>query len=113
MYDAHASGFKFKAAQISDFTWLSDKNRKWCINRMQRLDISSLARFECLLENRSYLAAYGKFIVGLADCIDDDKLYEFKCVQSLSDVHYMQLLVYMWLDRKAGHVREAYLYNNF
>ena len=111
MYDAYASGFKFKAVQIDRYNWLSEQNRDRCMYRMKRLGLSKGAEFEHLFVDKTYLSKYKVIIAGRSDCIDAGAMYEFKCTQNLDESHYLQLLVYMWMDRHQQLHDRALLYN--
>jgi hypothetical protein len=111
MYDAHASGYKFKAAQIDNYKWLSEKDLRRCTHRLGRLDIAPTAEFEKAIRRDVQVGWMPDpiTIVGRVDCYDG-RMFEFKCVQKFDTAHILQLAVYLWLAN-ALPVADAMLYN--
>jgi hypothetical protein len=100
-WTTHKSGFLFKIYQIQQYSWLSTENLLTCINRMEKsLHISVNALFEknYIIENEKELL--NRKINGFVDCIDNNNLYEFKCVQTLEKEHFLQLAIYMYQNEK-------------
>ena len=97
-WNTYKTGYLFKMFQITEYNWLSDENLQKCIERLYKLNISNKARFEykCIVEDNEELC--NRQLTGYFDCIDENKLYEFKCVQSLEKEHYLQLILYMYLN---------------
>jgi hypothetical protein len=90
---SYKNGFLFKKYQIQEYNWLSTKNLLTCISRMEKsLTISVNAKFE-----QKYSCNFlNNKINGFVDCIDNNNLYEFKCVQTLKKEHFIQLAIYMF-----------------
>ena len=100
-WTTHKSGFLFKIYQIQQYNWLSTENLLTCINRMEKsLQISVNALFEkkYIIENEKELL--NRNLNGFVDCIDNNNLYEFKCVQTLEKEHFLQLAIYMYQNEK-------------
>ena len=102
LYCSFRSGFKFKTYQISNYDWLSYDNLNLAIDRLNKLNISNNAKFEIgyeaeneKLEPRPELR--DRRLIGFIDCIDDNNIYEFKCVKKLEKEHILQLAIYMYL----------------
>jgi len=100
-WTTYKSGFLFKIYQIRDYNWLSKEDLLKCITRMEKsLNISINAIFEkpYSIENEKEL--FNRRLNGFVDCIDNNNLYEFKCVQSLEKEHFLQLAIYMYQNEK-------------
>lgn len=90
----------FKIFQITNYDWLSKDNLNKCIERIKTLNISKESYFEYKSEVKNEKELLNKQIVGYFDCVDKNKLYEFKCVQKLEKEHILQLVIYMYLNEK-------------
>jgi hypothetical protein len=96
-YDAYKTGFKFKVRQMNKYNWLSSKNLKKCLKRMESLKLEN-PKFEQPLMKQMIIENVSN-IIGSCDCIDSSSLYEFKCVAKLELEHYLQLMLYMYLHK--------------
>lgn len=94
-YCAKMSGFTHKLRQINNFNWLTLGMLIQCKKRLRTL-ISNDAKYEvtCFRELPE------EIINGQVDCIDNEKIYEFKCVQRITDQHMIQLALYLYLMKK-------------
>lgn len=92
------NGYVFKLAQIKEYNWLSPENLVVCLERLDKLGISSRATFETLLHHENASELEGCQVDGMLDCVDSDTVYEFKCVSKLTQEHELQLALYMYLD---------------
>jgi hypothetical protein len=87
----------FKLHQINSYNWLSDEEMLRYVTQIKKtLNISNNAVFEKCCEVVDRKELLGKHLTGYVDCIDGDKVYEFKCTQRLEKTHYMQLAMYMY-----------------
>ena len=100
LYGAYTSNYLFKIAQIRDYGWLSKRmveNLLGVLTENVKKD-SEFLEFERTLEFEGYeFGAKEIQLVGRADLIDDDTLWEIKCVDSLKSEHIIQLALYAWL----------------
>jgi hypothetical protein len=96
-----------KLAQIKKYDWLDSKIIKKCSKRMNMITEKTL--FEITLfsnESDDFIEyihnSYGiiQFRARL-DAINDENVWEFKCVDSLSIEHKLQILIYYWLWQKS------------
>lgn len=101
---ANKSGYLFKIKQIVNYDWLSDGNLEQCIDRLKNLNISTSSVFEKKYE---MIGSENKFkelnrgiFTGYFDCIDGDRVFEFKCVQNLDKDHFLQLAQYMYMHKR-------------
>jgi hypothetical protein len=103
------SGFIFKINQIKSYDWLSKENLELCINRMNELYISENASFEKKCEinkiNDDNKELRNRKIIGIFDCVDNERIFEFKCVQQLEKEHFLQLAVYMYMNKKTNIIK--------
>ena len=97
----HNDGLYNRLMQIRTFDWMSDNQFDQCVQRMNTsLTIDPTSVFEPMLE--SIIRPEGLpsvTLVGRMDCVDfkNTTVYEFKCVQTLEDEHFVQLAIYMYL----------------
>jgi hypothetical protein len=100
LYGAYTSNYLFKIAQIRDYGWLSKRmveNLLGVLTENVKKD-SEFLEFERTLEFEGYEWGTKEIqLVGRADLIDDDTLWEIKCVDSLKSEHIIQLALYAWL----------------
>jgi len=106
------TGYIFKRSQIENYDWISEENLISCIERLENLDIED-PEIEslCIVENEPELQC--RKLNGYFDCITNDKLFEFKCIEAFSSEHYLQLGLYMYMDKvtNPGKKRKYYIYN--
>lgn len=98
-WNAYKTGYQFKLNQINDYNWLSTDNLKLCIERL-KCKISKQAEYEVkysIQENKELL---NRRLNAYFDCIESDKLWEFKCVKSLKNEHFLQLAIYMYIHKE-------------
>jgi len=109
IYNCFMTGFTFKAHQINNFKWLSKDILKQCMQGIdENLTISSKSKFEYQLyintneplKIHTFNKNFYYIIDGRCDCLDENNLYEFKCVEELKIEHYLQLALYMYLHKK-------------
>lgn len=95
-WNTFKNGFLFKIYQIEEYNWLSQINLNKCIDN---IDKSLQLTNNCIFEHgiTIHYKKYDLDIIGYIDCLDQNNVYEFKCVQKLSTEHYLQLAVYMYL----------------
>ena len=98
-WNTYKNGYLFKLYQITNYDWLEQNKLDECMTRFRNLNISSNTVFEykILIENEPELL--NRKIIGYVDCVDiqNNILYEFKCVQLLKKEHYLQLALYMYM----------------
>ncbi len=101
-YCSDKSGFLYKIYQIDNYNWLSKDNLTLAIDRLKSIGISKKAIYEHYveLENKhdKFPELIDRRLIGYIDCIDNNNVYEFKCVTKLENEHYIQLCVYMYLN---------------
>jgi len=110
-YDYVASGFKYKTYQIQTFNWLTRAQFQKCIQRLQKLNLSQNGFFEKPIHIKDEILRIK--CNGRIDYIDDNRMFEFKCVQKLKMEHYLQLDIYMYMFYKefSNSKMEFFLYN--
>ncbi len=96
-YCSYRSGYIYKLNQIKDYTWLSEENLKICCSRLEKV-ISKEAIFEKELSLSNEKELFNRKLKGVIDCVDGNKIYEFKCVQELQPEHILQLAIYAYMN---------------
>lgn len=97
-YCSLRSGFKFKLYQITNYDWITKENLEFAYNRMKEtLNVSKNAIYEGMCDGKNNPELLNRHLIGYIDCIDDNMIYEFKCVNKLETEHYLQLAIYMYL----------------
>jgi hypothetical protein len=93
-YMTSNSKFHFRLAQIKSYKWLTKSDMNRCLKRMNMISSNSI--YELFLSKD---IEKGKRLIGLADCVDQGVLYEFKCTKELEKEHFVQLALYMYLAK--------------
>lgn len=102
IWNATKTGFIFKVKQITKYDWLTDSELDACISRLETLGLSAnpeYVHYEYYLHNQGSRELYNRKLHGYADYVDDHRLIEFKCVNALEPVHFIQLALYMYLAK--------------
>lgn len=106
IYAAYVSGLLHKIEQISDYSWVSEgiMNQLLTVLKGAIGEQTHATEFEYTLDEMSY-GFHDKDIqvVGRADMIDRNALWEFKCVDSLKGEHIVQLAMYAWLWQRTQY----------
>jgi superfamily I DNA/RNA helicase len=97
-WNAYTSGYVFKVNQIDRYDWLSQKGLDACVKRMSSLNITSKARFERRMELENCAELSNRKLIGYIDCVDQENIYEFKCVKQVEPEHYLQLALYAYIN---------------
>jgi hypothetical protein len=111
--NAFKSKYIYKLKQIKEYNWLSQENLDKSVKRLEE-HISKDAEFEIGLELEDQKELLNRKLIGFIDCIDKNNVWEFKCVQALSEEHILQLGIYMYLYEKnrLAFDQEEYVSNN-
>jgi len=98
-WNSFKSGYTFKLNQIVCYDWLSNENLIKCIHRLQ-LQISNDSKYEVkyIISDRKELL--NRRLKGFFDCIDNNKVWELKCVKTLRNEHFLQLAIYMYMHKR-------------
>ena len=100
IYSSYISGYIYKIAQITDYSWLTQDHVNQLLGVLESVvhgDPSDM-RFEETLECIGYeFRNHSVHIAGRADLIDDENLWEVKCVDTIKPEHIVQLALYAWL----------------
>ena len=114
IYCSYRSEYIFKLYQINNYNWLSKENLSLCIERLNKLNITLKAKYEEYIEiTEDKTELFNKRIKGSIDCIDNNTIYEFKCVHKLEDIHYLQVALYMYLKEITRDSNDNKLYNYY
>jgi hypothetical protein len=97
VWNSTKTGFIFKIKQITKYDWLSESELEACLGRLKSLGLVADGKYEYYLSHQGARELYNRKLVGYADYVDNNRVFEFKCVQSLDPVHFIQLAIYMYL----------------
>jgi hypothetical protein len=98
-----------KFMQVTNYNWLTPKMVKECMKNISS-NVGSNIKFEeeigdlqddkgCFYQHLSN--EYGLIkIRGRMDAVDDDNIWEFKCVEDFKREHILQLIIYAWVYEK-------------
>lgn len=110
IYSSYISGYIYKIAQIKEYTWLSEQ----LVNQLLGVLESAIHGkpenmfFEETLEYIGYeFRNHSVQIAGRADIIDDENLWEVKCVDSIKPEHIVQLALYAWLWQETMYKKKG------
>ena len=96
-----------RLAQIKKYNWLNNKLITQSHKKLNMIKIDTL--FEITITS-DFLCDYVDYnhniygciqIKGRLDAINDDTVWEFKCVDNLTIEHKLQLIVYYWMWKQA------------
>ena len=104
-WNAYKSGYNFKINQINNYNWLSKENLIKCISRLSS-HITKNSKFEVKSELEELPELLNRKLKGFFDCLDNNNLWEIKCVKSLRDEHYLQLAIYMYMHKKTQQIKK-------
>jgi hypothetical protein len=113
LYCSYLSGYKFKLKQISNYDWLTHEQLVKSYARLNNV-VSKNAEYEIKFSHCNDEELFGIQINGMIDCIDGNKIYEFKCVSELKKEYAIQLALYAYIVEMNNHENidyEYYLYN--
>jgi CRISPR/Cas system-associated exonuclease Cas4 (RecB family) len=95
-------GYKYKYKQIQNYNWIGPETAEFIANNMAQY-------IKCGIFEVPLITAT---LTGFIDCISNNTVYEFKCVNFLDKTHFIQLALYMYLAQQNGINYTAYhLYN--
>lgn len=96
----------FKLNQIDKYQWLDQKMIDICHQNLKK-NVSDETQYEQTIydNNKNYFTyrhdTYGEInISGRIDACDDNYIWEFKCVSTLTLEHFLQLTIYAWIWNK-------------
>jgi hypothetical protein len=92
-YCSFRSGYIYKLNQIKTYDWLTKDDLSRCVKRLSKV-ITRNAIYEKLAQKEIMNIQ----LKGYFDCVDQDNLYEFKCVMELEKEHFLQLAIYHYLN---------------
>ncbi len=110
---AKNSGYQYKLNQITKYNWLSEKKLNKCCKRLYK-HISPNAIYEQKYLTYNQNELYNRTIVGIIDCIDNNNIWEFKCVEKIKKEHFIQLAFYnyIYLKYKQNNILNFIINNN-
>lgn len=89
--------------QINQYDWLNSKNVKICYENMKSI-LTTESKIEMEINVVENNEKYGQITInGRMDVVNDDCIWELKCVNELTNEHLLQLVVYMWLCNHDKH----------
>ena len=106
LYTSLQHGVLNNLAQIDDVSWLTDKMVDDCHRLLYRelgardipIEFEVPVFYECTDYNE-----YGVIqLSGRIDAFQQNRLYEIKCVDALTLEHFLQLVVYAWMDMESS-----------
>lgn len=110
IYSSYISGYIYKIAQIKEYNWLSND----LVNQLLKVLESMIHGkpdnmiFEETLDYIGYeFRNHSVQIAGRADIIDDENLWEIKCVDAFKPEHIVQLAVYAWLWQETMYAKKG------
>ena len=117
-------GFISKALQIESFDWMSIKDAEDCKKILKNavieeyeesneknnlnLNFEVFKFFKYDWTNKITQEQKSLIIKGLIDIETDNTIWEIKCVQNLSDEHFLQLGIYAWIYQKNNILKKSF-----
>jgi hypothetical protein len=103
LYYSINEGIHSKLAQINNYNWFTDEIVVQCFENIEKHVIKKLDYEVELKDNNSEIDT-GNFklnLFGIIDGIDDETIWEFKCVTEITLDHMLQLMIYSWIWNKS------------
>lgn len=98
-----------KLAQIDDYNWLNCDMIKACHNNMNKFLGQKNYAYEIETNYKYRHADFGGIdIKGIMDAVGRKIVWEFKCVDSITIEHLLQLIIYAWMWYKDRRGYETY-----
>ena len=97
-WHSYKSGYNFKMHQIKNFNWLSQENLDKCILRLKS-KISRRACYETAFDLDGENELHKRKLKAYFDCLENNILWEFKCVKTIKKEHFLQLAIYMYIHK--------------
>lgn len=91
--NAYQTGFYFKTKQISNFQWITEEQNEKCQSRLEK-KLSKMGYSEFFLYDEKN---FRRSLTGFIDRVEENTIWEFKCVQQLTEEHFLQIAVYKYL----------------
>jgi nucleoside-triphosphatase THEP1 len=109
---SYLSGYNFKVKQIHKYDWLNEKTALSFVEKIKKY-ISQNAIFEYQISMNGVEELRGRTLNGYIDCINNNEIWEFKCVSELTSEHKIQLACYMYqfLKKDNNKLFKFYLLN--
>lgn len=101
VYWGMTEGYHGQLAQIECYNWLDQGNVEKCIQVLQSNVDTTNIEFEVNIGS-SVQTMFGSVCIrGAIDIVNDEHVWEVKCVDNLQIEHMLQLVVYYWLYMKS------------
>ena len=97
-WNSFKTGYEFKLNQIKDYSWLSKEHLLMCLKRL-RHKISLNGKYEVNFMASGHRELMNKKLKAFFDCLENNVLWEFKCVRSIKKEHFLQLAIYMYIHK--------------
>lgn len=97
-WTAYVSGYINPIYQIKRYDWISECAVHQCLARVESLNLPMKCEFEKRMFTSGANELIGRKLSGVVDGIDDEHIYEFKCVGALDVRHVLQLMLYMYIQ---------------
>lgn len=96
VYRALCDGYIFRIDQITLYNWISDGNMGVMCDIMRKY-VDKNAVYEFSVEMKWEKCD----ISGRIDCVDNNTIWEFKCVGELTKSHILQLVIYSYMYERS------------
>jgi hypothetical protein len=115
-YNSYFTGYTFQTKQISSYNWIKHHNLNPCLSRLyDKIPREHKTTFEYFIKYDIVLYEKPCSIIGVIDIVDHDQntIYEIKCVSNLTEIHILQLALYMylWKNNHQDPLTKFKLYN--
>jgi hypothetical protein len=98
VYTSYKNRTYHRLKQITNYDWISEKDIQKCYDRLSK-HITKNAKFECeSCVKRDKQELHNTELKGRFDCIDGNKIWEFKFVNEIKPEHILQLALYMYMS---------------
>jgi hypothetical protein len=114
VYQAVRDNVHYRISQINEFDWLTNEMVEKCHEHISKyISFKTPITYEKFLGYVDPHERYGQLeFHGRLDAVDDENIWEFKCVESLQIEHLIQLVIYAWMWEKAGNSKRDFFIMN-
>jgi hypothetical protein len=91
-------GYLSPILQLTRFDWIKEEIASACIQALETaIPDYKDADFEHFIDHSYEKKGASRVVIGIAAVLTPSALYEVKCVDSLTEEHFLQLAIYAWI----------------
>lgn len=108
VYHAVREKLYFKLEQIKKYDWLTEEVVNLCLEGMKIIGDKCNYEIELSYTSKEFHEIGNVVVNGYVDAMNEDDIYEFKCVDDITMEHKLQLIVYAWMMINTNQKEKKY-----